>query len=479
MHSTRPTSSTTNPTSQSSDKDFIQIPPVLSYQFFDPQDEQDEYQQVSQRDVKMQHDCQQDDDDDDEQNPISVQSTNSIEQNLSFTTSNSPPRRARINSIPSSSNNDFNEMEIDESLKQLIDDDNDDGLDNESHLRSLMRQISKDPNLSDSEKTRRNQILLTKRFEKRRAFEAAKHIVENNAKKESLSYSNVLDPNGDQYLLGCEHYPRNCRLLADCCNLWVVCRFCHDNSEMDHVINRFDTKRVKCMLCGTEQDIRKTCIKCGIDFARYYCDKCKFFDNTPGKEIYHCDECSICRVGNGFGKGTYHCDDCNACVSMDHKKNQQCLKNSLDANCPICMQYLFTSTKPVVFMRCGHTMHSHCFDAYVTENYRCPLCHKALTNMNPYYAMLDEAIKNGSVSSKHPDAMAEVLCHDCEKRSQTLYHEQHRRCMIPGCGSYNTRIIKIMKRTAPGNSSEADASRADNDRHDKTPPGNEEDVIQE
>lgn len=466
MHSTRSTSSASYQSSQSSDKDFIPLPPVLGFQFFDQQDEQDEQyqQQGSQRDVKMQNDCLQDDEEEEEeQNPISVEYTSSI------AASGSPPRRARINSNPSS-NNDIIDMDIDK---------NDDGSDNESQLRSLMQQISRDPNLSDSEKTRQNQLLLTKRFEKRRAREAAKHRAENNARKDSLSYSKIKDPITGEYLLGCEHYPRKCRLLADCCNSWVVCRFCHDNSEMDHTINRFNTKRVKCMLCGTEQDIGKTCIHCKVQFARYYCHECKFFDDTPGKEIYHCDKCSICRVGSGFEKGTYHCDDCDACVSKDHKKNQQCLKNSLDADCPICMQYLFTSTKPVVFMRCGHTMHSHCFDAYVTENYRCPLCQKALTNMNPYYAMLDEAIKNGSPSSKHQHTMAEVLCHDCEKRSQTPYHEQHRRCMIPGCGSYNTRLIKIMKRTEPGNSSEADASRADNDRDDKTPPGNQEDIMQE
>lgn len=43
----------------------------------------------------------------------------------------------------------------------------------------------------------------------------------------------------------------------------------------------------------------KQCIneKCKTVFGRYFCETCKFFDDDPTKDIYHCDKCKICRIG--------------------------------------------------------------------------------------------------------------------------------------------------------------------------------------
>ena len=45
----------------------------------------------------------------------------------------------------------------------------------------------------------------------------------------------------------CEHYNRNCKIIAPCCNKIFDCRFCHDNFfEDDHKINRYNIKKIIC-----------------------------------------------------------------------------------------------------------------------------------------------------------------------------------------------------------------------------------------
>jgi CHY zinc finger len=41
----------------------------------------------------------------------------------------------------------------------------------------------------------------------------------------------------DKQVFGCEHYKRNCKLLAACCNKLFTCRFCHDKVS-DHTMDR-------------------------------------------------------------------------------------------------------------------------------------------------------------------------------------------------------------------------------------------------
>ena len=117
----------------------------------------------------------------------------------------------------------------------------------------------------------------------------------------------VLDDQEDQEMpLGCAHYQRNVKLQCSECNGWYTCRFCHDEVE-DHSLNRRETKNMLCMFCGCDQPASEECIDCGEISARYYCSVCKLWDNDPEKKIYHCDDCGICRVGQGLGKDFYHC----------------------------------------------------------------------------------------------------------------------------------------------------------------------------
>ena len=110
--------------------------------------------------------------------------------------------------------------------------------------------------------------------------------------------------------LGCPHYKRNIKLQCSACDRWYTCRFCHDEVE-DHALNRRETKNMLCMLCGCAQPAAEACRECGEPGARYYCDVCKLWDDDYGKSIYHCDDCGICRVGQGLGKDFYHCKVCH------------------------------------------------------------------------------------------------------------------------------------------------------------------------
>ena len=106
--------------------------------------------------------------------------------------------------------------------------------------------------------------------------------------------------------LGCSHYKRNIKLQCSACDRWYTCRFCHDEVE-DHLLNRRETKNMLCMLCGCAQSASEACIKCEERAAWYYCSVCKLWDDDPKKSIYHCNDCGICRVGQGLGKDFYHC----------------------------------------------------------------------------------------------------------------------------------------------------------------------------
>lgn len=110
----------------------------------------------------------------------------------------------------------------------------------------------------------------------------------------------------DGALLGCEHYMRNVKLQCFACKKWYTCRFCHDGVE-DHALVRRDTQNMLCMLCGHPQPADQDCRKCGEQSAQYYCDICKLWDNDSKKSIYHCNDCGICRIGQGLGKDFFHC----------------------------------------------------------------------------------------------------------------------------------------------------------------------------
>lgn len=110
----------------------------------------------------------------------------------------------------------------------------------------------------------------------------------------------------EETFLGCQHYQRNVKLQCYTCKKWYTCRFCHDDVEDHHLIRR-DTENMLCMLCGHAQPAAQTCRHCDEQTAQHYCDICKLWDNDGKKSIYHCNDCGICRIGQGLGKDFFHC----------------------------------------------------------------------------------------------------------------------------------------------------------------------------
>ncbi|KAJ0162328.1 putative RING finger protein C2F3.16 [Colletotrichum tanaceti] len=241
-------------------------------------------------------------------------------------------------------------------------------------------------------------------------------------------------------VLGCQHYRRNVKLQCSTCHKWYTCRFCHDAVE-DHTLVRKETKNMLCMLCIHPQRASEACTKCGGASARYYCNVCKLWDDHPTNNIYHCNDCGICRRGRGIGKDFFHCKKCCACISVSIQQSHKCIERSTDCDCPICGEYMFTSPKPVVFMGCGHSIHQKCYDEHMLRSYKCPICNKSLLNMQSQFRQLELAILAQPMPPEFRDTRATVLCNDCSGKSSVPYHWLGLKCAI--CTSYNTVELQI------------------------------------
>lgn len=72
-----------------------------------------------------------------------------------------------------------------------------------------------------------------------------------------------------------------------------------------------------------------TCASCNTKLASYYCGICHLWDDEPGRAIYHCPFCNVCRRGQGLGIDFFHCMQCNACMSLS-------LFNTHTCRCGVC-----------------------------------------------------------------------------------------------------------------------------------------------
>ena len=230
--------------------------------------------------------------------------------------------------------------------------------------------------------------------------------------------------NAEKGILGCKHYARKAMLVAPCCDKEVVCRLCHDDL-LDHKMDRYQVKEMKCMECGMRQSIAQTCSGCKTELAKYYCSICHLLDDDPDKDIYHCPFCNFCRRGKGLGKDSFHCMACNCCMSLELRKHD-CSDNALSGTCPVCSERLFESSTPVKALPCGHFMHSLCFGAYVKYSYTCPICYKSLGDMAVYWRMLDAILASDRQQMPKDlpllQSTQKVRCNDCESVSNVPFH---------------------------------------------------------
>jgi hypothetical protein len=249
-----------------------------------------------------------------------------------------------------------------------------------------------------------------------------------------------MQPSG---VLGCKHYQRACKLQAHCCGKWDTCRFCHDEVS-DHTITRSLVETMMCMHCSTVQPAGKTCIneECKQDVAAYYCKECKLWDNDPKKNIYHCHDCGICRIGKGLGIDYFHCETCNVCMAIGLKGKHKCIERNLESDCPICGEYMFTSTSTVIFMPCGHCMHHKCHQQHIQTSYQCPTCLKSLADMSEYFRRIDIALREHNMPVEYNNTFSHIYCNDCEKKSHAKFHFMYHKC--GHCKGYNTKLLNTV-----------------------------------
>ncbi len=236
----------------------------------------------------------------------------------------------------------------------------------------------------------------------------------------------------------CKHYDRNCKIVAPCCNKVFDCRLCHDIFYEDkkeyHKINRFDIKQVVCKSCNLKQNISNKCTQCNIEFGKYYCEICNFFDNDVSKQQFHCEKCKICRVGGEHN--FYHCEKCNCCISIQLKDNHTCIENTFHKECPICLESLFDSVKNVTLLKCGHSIHQECYYELIkSNNIKCPLCNKSIIDISNFNNIIENEINNTPMPDEY-NYEVEILCNDCNKTSKTQFHIIGHKCSF--CSSYNT-----------------------------------------
>ncbi|XP_010274617.1 PREDICTED: uncharacterized protein LOC104609887 [Nelumbo nucifera] len=309
---------------------------------------------------------------------------------------------------------------------------------NQSELESEIRKVSQDSTLDPRRKAYLIQNLMTSRWIAAQQ-KLPQERTEESTNGEAVSGCSPSFRDPEKQVFGCEHYKRNCKLVAACCGKLFTCRFCHDKVS-DHSMDRKATTEMMCMRCLKIQAVGPICTtpSCnGFSMAKYYCNICKFFDDE--RTVYHCPFCNLCRLGKGLGVDFFHCMTCNCCLGMklvDHK----CREKGLETNCPICCDFLFTSSAAVRALPCGHFMHSACFQAYTCSHYTCPICSKSLGDMAVYFGMLDALLATEELPEEYRDRCQDILCNDCHKKGTARFHWLYHKC--GSCGSYNTRVIK-------------------------------------
>ncbi|XP_021292087.1 zinc finger protein BRUTUS isoform X1 [Herrania umbratica] len=309
---------------------------------------------------------------------------------------------------------------------------------NQNELESEIRKVYRDSTLDPRRKAYLVQNLLTSRWI------AAQQKLPQAASSETSNSEDVLGcspsfRDTEKQIFGCEHYKRNCKLRAACCGKLFTCRFCHDEVS-DHSMDRKATLEMMCMHCLKIQPVAPICTtpSCnGLPMAKYYCNICKFFDDE--RNVYHCPFCNLCRVGRGLGIDFFHCMTCNCCLGIK-LVNHKCLEKGLETNCPICCDFLFTSSATVRALPCGHYMHSACFQAYTCSHYTCPICSKSMGDMAVYFGMLDALLAAEELPEEYRDRCQDILCNDCDRKGTAGFHWLYHKC--GNCGSYNTRVIK-------------------------------------
>lgn len=241
----------------------------------------------------------------------------------------------------------------------------------------------------------------------------------------------------------CEHYTNNVEIFTECCNKYYDCHLCH-NEDNDHQYKRLKMKKIRCVKCNTENNLGNKCINCNISFAKNHCNKCNVWCSKL-LEFFHCDKCDSCKVGKK--ENFFHCDTCNICLSNNCKDSHECNKISKDNNCTICLNKIFSTYEEITIMKCNHIIHSKCLKLLVDHSKNnnkiasCTICKKSAVNFLNYEVMFDRYIKQFPMPEYYKDWTTDILCNDCNKKTNIKYHNMYSKCS--NCRSYNTSILNV------------------------------------
>ncbi|KAJ1972864.1 hypothetical protein H4R34_005264 [Dimargaris verticillata] len=313
----------------------------------------------------------------------------------------------------------------------------------QAELRKQIQAIMTDPSISPAEKPRRIQALL---HPKRANDKAAESTGQSPVSSDTTQYpdgmaiteQDLVPTFQSDTVLGCPHYMRGAKMYTECCQRWYTCRLCHNEAE-DHEIDRFAVKWMMCMYCQKVQPAGQVCHSepCQKTLGHYYCNVCHFWSDSPNQSLYHCQECGICRVGPE--EDFRHCSKCKCCISHDAWDDHRCIENTLDSDCPICGEFLFTSKQSATFMKCGHAIHQDCLRQYLDTSYQCPICRKTLGDMDALFRQIDRVLAEQPMPPEYQKMRSQIFCNDCEERSTTQYHFLYHKCQH--CRSYSTKVL--------------------------------------
>ncbi|PHU06299.1 hypothetical protein BC332_22788 [Capsicum chinense] len=241
---------------------------------------------------------------------------------------------------------------------------------------------------------------------------------------------------------GCAHYRRRCKVRAPCCDEIFDCRHCHNDSknalDVDplrrHDLPRHDVKRVSFQCLGL-----KSFAHCVIP-NRMFNKRASNVGFAWGSTFAQ-SATSSTMMFRRINTTVINVESAECCYSTSLKESHTCIERAMHHNCPVCFEYVFDTTKNVISLPCGHTMHLECvlqMEGYF--QYSCPLCSRSYCDMSSIWEQLDQEVASTPMPEMYQNKMVWILCNDCAVTSEVNFHIVALKC--PSCKSYNTKQIR-------------------------------------
>ncbi|KAK9158641.1 hypothetical protein Scep_005215 [Stephania cephalantha] len=275
---------------------------------------------------------------------------------------------------------------------------------------------------------------------------------------------------------GCAHYRRRCKIRAPCCDEIFDCRHCHNEAknslEVDpldrhdiprHEITKNDIieKKSNVLLGAGTLDFEDLhflvtllsvhCVTQNKMFNKIALSVGFAWENTFVQSAISLTtiflSSSIIVMGveyaelEGRRSTSIVIDVVSCCYDKSLEDCHPCVERAMHHNCPVCLEYLFDSTKDISVLQCGHTIHLECLkEMGLRFQFACAICSKSAADMSKVWEKFDQEIAATPMPETYLNKMVWILCNDCGITSEVNFHIIAHKC--PGCKSYNTRQIR-------------------------------------